>query len=315
MATGITLSTTSNLASGQAIMIANAIVANEPSAPDPSLVEQERIPAGHKQWDVLTYARLSDATQVTEGVDLAATQQLVAAYLSVNPAVHGILVTLSKRAMRRQPGSLERQSGSQMGVSMRAREAKDIIALYDGFTTSDPGAGLALDIANVRGGVAYLLNDNDSAYGPAEWPLRGALHIEQISDFIADLAGVGMMGSTADPSVRWYGAVSDNNAGITYGEGLSADLVQRWWRGTDRLFGVQFFHSGYISRDASDDAKGAIFSRRALYEVQEEDAEPTTDEDPSARTIEYGLFQGWGEAERVDVHGVEIYSDAVATFA
>ena len=162
--TGITISTTDSLSSGQKIFIAAAKEAYEPAAPDPDLISSERMPAGHKQWDILTYARLSDATALTEGVDMTTVQQLYANYLSINPTEHGVIVTLSKRAVTRQPGSLETQAGRQMGVSMRARQAKDVIALYDGFSKSVGGAGTTLDITHFRGAVAYLLTDNDTEF-------------------------------------------------------------------------------------------------------------------------------------------------------
>ena len=54
MATGISISSTSNLSSGQKILVAAAREAYEPAAPDPDLIENNRIPQGHKQWDILT---------------------------------------------------------------------------------------------------------------------------------------------------------------------------------------------------------------------------------------------------------------------
>ena len=75
MATGLSLSSTSNLSSGQKILVASAFDAFEPAAPNADLVRNEQIPQGHKQWDVLTYARLSDANALTEGVDLAQSEQ------------------------------------------------------------------------------------------------------------------------------------------------------------------------------------------------------------------------------------------------
>ncbi len=65
MATGLSLSSTSNLTNGQRIMIASAKEAFEPAAPDPDLIENERIPTGVKQWDISTYARLTDAQALT----------------------------------------------------------------------------------------------------------------------------------------------------------------------------------------------------------------------------------------------------------
>ena len=295
MATGLSLSSTSNLSSGQKILVANAKKAFEPAQPDPDLIDVARIPQGHKQWDILTYARLSDAAALTEGVDLADVQQLVTASLSITPAEHGIIVTLSKRLIRRQGDTnVVATSGTMVANSLRRRQAKDVVALYDGFSKSVVGASTALDITHFRGSVAYLLTDNDAGYGPAPLPLHAALHIEQISDIILDIS---------DPGT----AAGSRPAG--FGD----DLLQRWWRGNDRLYGISVFHSGVIERDSGDDAKGAIFNKEALVMVMANEAEATEQPDHSARVIEYGIFQEWGEGARADFHGVEVYSDTAAT--
>ena len=294
MATGLSVSSTSNLSSGQKIVVANAKVAYEPAAPDPDLVENHRIPQGHKQWDILTYARLSQASALTEGVDLAQTQQLVAASLSITPTEHGVIATLSKRLIRRQGDkSVMSTTGTLIANSLRRRQANDVIALYDGFTKTIPGDGQGLDITHFRGSVAYLLTDNDSAYGPAPMPVHAALHIEQISDIILDLS---------DPGTAAGGRPA----------GFGNDLLTRWWRGNDRLYGIPIFHSGNISRDSDSDSKGAIFAKEALVLVMANNADVTEETDESLRAVEIGIFQEWSEAERADPHGVEIYSDTTA---
>ena len=294
MATGLSLSSTSNLTNGQRILIASAKEAYEPAAPDPDLIDSERIPTGTKQWDISTYARLSDATALTEGVDLSSVQQLATNTLQLTPAEHGILVTLSNRLIRRQgDSSVVTVAGRQIGASLRRRMAKDVIALYDGFSESTPGDSTGLDITHFRGAVAFLLTDDDGNYGPAPMPVHAALHIEQISDIVGDL--------------------SDPGAVVSSRDGYSAELMQRWWRGTDRLYGVPIFHSGNIERDGSDDAKGAIFAKEAIYMVIANDADVTEEDDNSLRAREYGIFQEWAEGERADAHGVEIYSDAAQT--
>ena len=294
MATGLSLSSTSNLTNGQRIVIASAKEAFEPAAPDPDLIENERIPTGSKQWDISTYARLTDAQALTEGVDLSSVQQLATNTLQLTPAEHGILVTLSNRLIRRQgDSSVVSVAGRQIGSSLRRRMAKDVIALYDGFSKSIVGAGSAMDITHFRGAAAYLLTDNNSSFGPAPMPLHAALHIEQISDIISDLS---------DPGTA---------AGVR--DGYSAELMQRWWRGSDRLYGIPIFHSGNIQRDSGDDAKGAIFASGALYMVVADDADVTEEDDNSLRAREYGIFQEWAEGERADPHGVEVFSDSAAT--
>ena len=294
MATGISISSTSNLSSGQKILVASAREAYEPAAPDPDLVENHRIPQGHKQWDILTYARLTSAQALTEGVDLSSSQQLVANSLSITPAEHGIIATLSRRLIRRQGDtSVVSTAGKMLAASLRRRQASDVISLYDGFSKSTPGAGNAIDITTFRGAVAYLLTDNSSSYGPAPLPLHAALHIEQISDVIVD--------------------VSDPGAVVSSRFGLSAEMRQRWWTGSDRLYGVQVFHSGNIER-SSNDSKGGLFAKEALAMVMANNADSTEQEDHSLRATEYGIFQEWGEGERADVHGVEIYSNSASTF-
>ena len=281
-------------------MIASAKEAFEPAAPDPDLIESERIPTGVKQWDISTYARISDAQALTEGVDLSSVQQLQTNSLQLTPAEHGILVTLSNRLIRRQgDSSVVTVAGRQIGASLRRRMAKDVIALYDGFSKSTPGSG-ALDITHFRGAVAYLMTDNDSAYGPAPMPVQAALHVEQISDIIADIS---------DPST----AASNAAGTVTNRSGLSAEMIQRWYRGTDRLYGVGVIHSGNIERASDSSAKGAIFASEALYMVIANDADVTEEEDNSLRAKEYGIFQEWAEGERADPHGVEIHSDAATT--
>lgn len=294
MATGPTLSTTSNLSSGQRIQIAAAREAYEPAAPDPDLVDNRKIGPGDKQFNILTYARLADATQLTEGNDLAQTEQLVAATVNMDPDEHGIIVTLSKKVIRRQADANVRAlSGRQQGGSLKRREAKDIIALYGGFSKVSPGVASTLDITHFRGTIAYLMTDNDTAYGPAPMPVVAALHSEQISDIIVDL--------------------TDPGAVVSSRFGLSAEMLQRWWRGNDRLYGVGIFHSGNIARNSSDDADGAIFAKSAIIEVEETNVEATEQTDESARLVEMGLFKSWTESEIADPHGVTIRSDAAST--
>lgn len=299
MATGLSLSTTSNLTSGQAIMIDRARVAFEPAAPEPETIAMKQLPTGHYQFSSNIYARLSNADALTEGVDLSSVQQFVANNITINPSEHGLLVTQSKRLRRRQGDSdAASTAGTLMGISIRARQALDIHAVWDTFTKTTPGAASALDITEYRGSVAYLITDNSSAYGPAPMPLTSVLHAEQISDIIVDISDPV---SQATPTASW----SRN--------GLSAEMLQRWWRGSDRLYGVPILHGGYIARDTGDDAKGAIYARDSMVMVEEGQAEATEEDDNSLRVIEMGLFKSWGETLQIDVHGVEIFSDAEAT--
>jgi hypothetical protein len=294
---GLSVSSTSNLSNGQKVIIESGRLAFEPAAPDPDLVDNFTMPNGHKSWELLTWARLAQASALAEGIDLAQTEQLYANQKTVTPTEHGIIATVSKRLVDRQGDrDVVSTAGVQLAGSLRRRQASDIISLYDGFSKSVVGAGNALDITYFRGSVAYLLTDNDSEYGPAPLPLRAAMHIEGVSDLILDISDPRSAGD----------AVSDRN-------GMSAEMLKRWWKGSDRLYGVEVFHSGLIARDANDDAKGALFAQEALAMVKGSEAEPTEEKDNSLRAFEYGLFMVWGETEVSDPYGVEVFHDAAAT--
>ena len=297
--TGLNISSTSNLPTGQKIMIASAMAAFEPQAPNPDLIRSIRMPEGNKQWDVETFARLADAAALNEGVDLTVTQQLFTNTVTVTPDEKGIMGRASKRLVRRQGDSdIVGTLGTLLAESLRRLMDKNVITLYDGFSKSVVGAGNAIDITTFRGTIAYLRTDNDSEYGPAQFPLFGSLHIEGISDIIADLVDPGLVSGHESAAPR---------------DGLSAEMLKRWWRGSDRLHSIQVFESGNITRDTGDDAKGAIFSRTSLVQVMANNAETTREDDNSLRAVEYGIFQEWSEAEIADPHGAEVFHDAAAT--
>ncbi len=283
----------------QKILISAAKVANEPAAPDPDLVDVRNLPEGHYQFNFNTWGRMTQASALTDGVDLAQTQQLTLSSTLVNPTYHGIICTPTKLLMVRSGRSeIMNTIGKLLGMSIRIREANDVIALYDAFTKSVSGTGTTLDVGVFRGTVAFLMTDNTVNYGPALPPFVAALHIEQISDIIMDVT------AGADTPA---GQVHDTTSGF------SAAILQNWWKARDRLYGVQIFHSGNIARDGSSDSKGALMARTALGLVHQMSAEATEEKDNSLLAVEVGLFQLWGEATVIDQHGAEVYSNSAAT--
>tara|TARA_Y100000310_G_scaffold276043_1_gene292912 strand:+ start:434 stop:1339 length:906 start_codon:yes stop_codon:yes gene_type:complete len=295
-ATGLTLSGADDLTYGQKIAIESAMVAFEPAAPNPDLIWSQRIPEGHKQWDVSTYARLATASALTEGVDLAQTQKLYTNILSITPSEHGIISTVSKRLIRRQGDSnVVSTTGALIGGSLRRRMDLDVIAMYNNLSKAIVGSGSPLDITYFRGAVAYLMTDNDTEFGPAPMPLRASLHIEQISDIILDITDPGTTAVVSRPA------------------GFGDEMLQRWWRGNDRLYGIAVWHAGNMPRDGSEDAKGGIFASECMAIVVADNAEVTEESDNSLRAVEYGVFQEWSEGERADPWGVEVYSNAATT--
>lgn len=275
-------------------MMGAAIKAFEPSAPDPELVESINMPQGNKQWDVLVWARFASADALTEGVDLTVTQQLVTATVTITPAEYGLIATISRRLRRRQgDADVVGTVGEMIGNSLRRRQATLVSDLYDGFSASQPGAGVSLDISHFSSGIAALRTDNSSTYGPAPFPVSAALHPEAIRDLVD--------------------RISDTRPG-GLPTSFSEAILKDYWRGRDGLYGVNIFESANLARDSSGDSKGGIFASRALRLVMAGNADPTKEPDESYRLQEFGIFQEMAAAEISDFWGLEVYSDTAAAW-
>src|SRR3990167_4563524 len=150
--------------------------------------------------------------------------------------------------------------------------------------------------------MAYIGTDQDTSYGPAPMPRAAVLHPEQVSDIILELS---------DPASRV----------VPFTSGLGTDVLQNHLRGFTKVYGVSVFEDGNITRNAGDDAKGAIFAMTtatdppngALYYATEKEPRPESQRDMSLRGDEVGSFwdDQWGEM--VDTWGVEVFSDAATT--
>jgi hypothetical protein len=96
-------------------------------------------------------------------------------------------------------------------------------------------------------------------------------------------------------------------------EGITADVVQNYFRGNERAFGVPIYQSGVLTRDGSGDSKGAIFVPDAIALAMAHEMEAEEERDASLRGTEMVMVGEWGEAEVADPWGVEMLgaSDAI----
>lgn len=279
------------------ILLAEAIDNIEPAAPNKELVTNIDIPSGHYQVTVPIYGRVT-AAAVTEGVDLAPVEgPKYANVVTQTASEHGVMTFVSDRLAHQNNDDVIAVVGEQHGRSLGRLLDQDIIGLFDGFSNSLGSAGASLNLNSVAAAVSFLRSD-DSTYGPAPAPINASLHPEQIRRMITDAAGQAN-------SLTTFG-------GNPIPTGLSEDLVRNYMRGRDPLFGVPVIESPNITRDGSDDAKGAVFSVRALHLAMEREVRAEEERDASLRGTEIVTTAVWGQGETVDVWGVEMLGDAAS---
>ena len=298
MATGLTLSSSSSLSDMSKIIIATAIANIEPAGPTNQLVARYDIPKGAKQVNVPIWGR-NDAAALTEGVDISAPQQLSVSVTSITASEHGILTFVSDKLTRQNNEDILSHVGEVQGGALGRLLEDDLIVLFDGFSNSIGAAGSFLTLYHVAGAVSYLKTDNDSSYGMAPGTPNGVFHPEQIRGFVQEMTGIqggGTTGMAAQPIP----------------EGITAEVVQNYFRGNEQAFGVPIFQSGVLSRDGSGDTKGAIFVPQAIALAMAHEMEAENERDASLRGTEVVMVGEWGESEIADPWGVEMLGAADA---
>ena len=292
----LTLSTSStfqNSGSGMSkIAISESIQHVEPAGPSLQVVNRKEIPAGHFQVNLPIWGRISSAS-LTEGVDLTDPQDVTVTVRTLTGTRHGALIFLSDRLIDQNVESVAAESGGMLGNSVGRLLESDIVTLYDGFSTSQPGAGNAASILHLGWANAYLRTDNNTSFGAAPERPNAVLHPEQIRRLWQDVSGIqaaGSVGLAAQPIP----------------EGMTEDVVK------ETLTGIKIMESGVISRDGSGDAKGGIFAKQALWVAMEQEYKAAIQRDESLFGEELVGSAVWGEGEAVDTWGYELYSAADA---
>ncbi len=301
MTVGITLSSSSSYASTAKTVIAAQLYARANNSVMTAMVAPYTQPSGSAVTNFGTVSRIA-ASALTEGVDMAAPEQLAVKITSTNPSEKGIIVFITDKLERESSYPIKNIVARVLADAATKKIDEDGLTQIDSFSKSAPGASSTLDITHFRGAMAYLSTDQDTAYGPAPMPRAAVLHPEQISDIVLELS---------DPASRV----------VPMTDGLGTNVLQNWLRGFSKVYGVAVFEDGNISRNSGDDAKGAIFARTtdsnppngALYYATEKTPRIENDRDMSMRGTEWGSFwdDQWGEM--VDTWGVEIFSDAAST--
>ena len=290
MATGITISSTSNLASHQKIVFAEARFDLQYKEIMTNLVTNFTLPPGAKQLTVPKYTALT-ASGLTEGVDMTTPQQLASSVVDITTSEVGIMVTVSRKLVTQQAEEIFRVVGRLLSDALAKKEDQDGLSQIDSFSKSSPGASNAMTVATLRGAVAYIATGGTTGQ-PGPEPIVFVLHPEQLSDIVVGIAPVG---TYAVP------------------HGISEDLTKNFYRGNIPVYGSPIFVDGNITRDSGDDAKGGAFSKMAMMFTRSQEWLIDTQHDASLRADEMVLTTEYSWDEYEDNWGVELYSDASTT--
>ena len=219
------------------------------------------------------------AADLTEGADLTSSTVSTSG-VTVTVGEVGAQVLLTDMAAM-GAGNPAQELGTVLGNSIATKMDKDIIALFDGFSTSLGGAGTEITVADLFKAAATLRANK--ALGPV-YAVVHPFHAYQLS--------ANLTNTFANP-----------NGGDLQNEAMRNGFV-------GSVGGIEVYQSANITVDSDDDAKGCVFTREAMCIAMKRDFNLETERDASNRAFELNATAVYGVGELDDSYGVEMLFDA-----
>lgn len=219
------------------------------------------------------------AADLTEGTDLTSTTVSTSS-VDITVGEVGAQVVLTDLAAM-GAGNPAEELGTVLGNSIATKIDKDLIALFDGFSTALGAAAQEITVADLFKAAATLRTNK------AQGEIFAVVHPYQAYQLKANLTN-----TFANPN----GGDAQNTAMVNAYVGTIA--------------GIDVYESANITIDGNDDAKGAVFSREALAIAMKRDFQIEAQRDASLRAFELNATAIYGVGELDDSYGVEMLFDA-----
>ena len=203
------------------------------------------------------------ATALTEGVPLAVGQIPTQQNTAITPGEAGAEVIITKVALASGRDNYMKQMGVVLADSIKLKVDRDGFTRFADYTTIGTAA-VALTAGHVTAAVSRVRAANASTAGPPRGPFWLVHRYETISLLLSNISAP--TGTYPIPS------------------GLSQELIEQYYMHDQKLFSLQGgFASGNLTRDASDDPVGAVFSKNATIFVEADPMGVESDYDPELR--------------------------------
>ena len=231
-----------------------------------------------KTVQVPKYPSIS-AAALTEGTDMSSTTVSTSS-VAITVGEVGAQVLLTDLAAM-GAGNPAEELGTVLGNAIATKMDQDLIALFDGFSSSLGATTTELSASYLFQAAATLRANKVTGR------IVGVFHPYQTYALKANLTN-----TFANPN----------------GGDLQNEAMRNGYVGT--IAGIDIFESANVAIDGSGDAKGAIFAPQALALAMKRDFNIEPQRDASNRAWELNATAIYGVGELDDSYGVEMYFDA-----
>ena len=246
-----------------------------------NLVRNYQITGGGKAVEVPIYSAVS-ASAVAEATDLSNTA-VDPSSATITASEVGVMTTLTDLARNSAPRNVAGDIGRLFGEAIAKKQDQDLIALFDGFSTTLGDGTTAVSASSVFNALSTLransLPINECAV---------VLHPKIAYDLKANLTNT----------------FANANANDLANEALRNGFV-------GRLAGMPVFETANMSNTGTaGDYKGGAFHRDAIALAEMQGLKVETQRDASLRADEIVATAVYGVGEIHDSYGVEMHFDS-----
>ena len=219
------------------------------------------------------------AADLNEGTDMSSTTVSTSSVTVTVGEVGAQVVLTDVAAMG--AGNPAEELGTVLGNSIATKMDQDLIALFDGFSSSLGAAAQEITVADLFKAAATLRSNKVTG------PMYAVVHPFQAYQLKANLTN-----TFANPN----GGDAQNTAMVNAYVGTIA--------------GIDVYESANVTVDGNDDAKGAVFAPEALAIAMKRDFQIEPQRDASLRAFELNATAVYGVGELDDTFGVEMLFDS-----
>lgn len=247
-----------------------------------NLVKNYNLPLGNgktitvPKWDAVSAAALTEGTAV-------ANTALNTTSATLTVAEVGVMATITDMARRTSATNVIADAGMLMGRAIAKKMDQDLMALFDGFSTSVGTDSAALTAAKFYEAAAKL-----RANEVAGDEIYAVLHPHVAYDLKSNITS----------------AFANSNANDLANEALRTGYI-----GT--IAGIQVFENAAMANTGvAGDYKGAIFHKNALGLATLQDINIEVERDAAMRGDKLVATAVYGVGELFDNHGIEVLADS-----
>lgn len=281
------MATTANdLTNGQLAMVSTARYTYEKIAVCTNLFTKMKLEPGEKSKYIPKFASGGVAQDLTDGVDMTNETAITISGTTHTTDEAGCKVIITKKLRNQLKEDAYRAGGIIIGNMIGRKIDNDGVALFSGLSNVVGAASTTLTLGFLAAGISQLLGQSE----PAPQPFVFTHHPHTINALVDQITVPG--------------------ATLAFPDSLSLPMLREYWRGQEKLYGVNIFIDGNIT--AGSATYGWLGSPMTFIYLVGWEPETWIEDDKSLRGWELGIVADYSMVEEDDNYSRAMLFDGQA---